>query len=176
MLHLPELPRVGQQVLNQLKSRSTSDIIQAPPSSGTRENHHLDPAPSSPSPLPFSRSLRRGSDPPQHRTAPHRTAPPRAHRVPVRQARSEDAPLPRAPPEWPPPAADREREARAARADPDPAGRRGRDRPHRHGGRGVRALPSGHQGPRPRLARLPRRRLRAPGRALLHQAPRQGGK
>ncbi|KAG2600118.1 hypothetical protein PVAP13_5KG494800 [Panicum virgatum] len=72
MLHLPELPRVGQQVLNQLKSRSASDIIQAPPSSGTRENHHLDPAPSSPSPLPFSRSLRRGSDPPQHRTAPHR--------------------------------------------------------------------------------------------------------
>ena len=114
---------------------------------------------------------------PIHRsTAPHRTAPPRAHRVPVRQARSEDAPLPRAPPEWPPPAADREREARAARADPDPAGRRGRDRPHRHGGRGVRALPAGHQGPRPRLARLPRRRLRAPGRALLHQAPRQGGK
>ena len=92
MLHLPELPRVGQQVLSQLKSRSTSDSIQAPPSSGTRENHHPNPCPP-PHPLHF-----RFPDPcvaaPIHRS----TAPPRARRVPVRQARSEDTPSPASPP------------------------------------------------------------------------------
>jgi hypothetical protein len=61
-----------------------------------------------------------------------------------------------------------------AGADPDPAGESEIAAPH--GGRGVGAVPAGHQGPRPRLARLPRRRLFAAGRALLHQAPRQGGK
>lgn len=37
------------------------------------------------------------------------------------------------------------------------------------------ALPSGHQGPRSGVARLPRRRLLRPGREILHQAHRERG-
>lgn len=44
-----------------------------------------------------------------------------------------------------------------------------------NGRSGVGAVPPGHQGPRPGVARLPRRCLRRPGRALLHQAHRERG-
>ncbi|KAG2591467.1 hypothetical protein PVAP13_5NG484816 [Panicum virgatum] len=169
MLHLPELARVGSASAQPAKEQI--HIGQHPGPTVQWDARKPSPGslpPSSPSPLPFSRSLRRGSDPPQHRTAASTSGAGAAGEI-------RGHPLPRVPPEWPPPAADRERRRRRVQ-DPDPVGGRGRDRPHRDGGRGVRALPAGHQGPRPRLARLPRRRLRAPGRALLHQAPRQGGR
>ena len=44
-----------------------------------------------------------------------------------------------------------------------------------HGGRRLGAVPSRYQGPNSHLAGLPRRRLRRPGRTLLHQTHREGG-